>query len=154
MIRPKTALLSATVVTLIASSAAGSQVPAERQPSPPAPMTIAGCLKSGPNPSGVPDPVTYTLEPIETAPAPPSPARPTGDAVTPNVPKRYTLTASGSVDFSSHVGHKVEVSGRLKDLSSPAGMAARDPQKKAPQPGGAHNTFEVTTLKMVATTCP
>jgi hypothetical protein len=154
MIRTKTAVVAATFTALLASSVAGRQLPPDRQPPPPAPMTITGCLKSGPNPSGVPAPVTYTLEPIEKAPAPPSPSRPAADEVAPSVAKRYTLTASGAVDFAAHVGHKVEMTGRLKDLSTPESAATRDPQKKPPQPGGAHNTFEVSALKMVSATCP
>ena len=70
---------------------------------------------------------------------------------------RYTLTAPASVQLQAHVGHKVEISGHLKELGAPkTGEAAdRDAQAKPPaQPGGAHNTFEVASLRMVATTCP
>jgi hypothetical protein len=54
------------------------------------------------------------------------------------------------------VGHKVEISGHLKDLSAgkPAAKTAGEPASKPPEPGGAHNTFEVTALKMIAAACP
>jgi hypothetical protein len=120
----------------------------------PAEMTITGCLKSGPNPSGIPDPVTYTLEPIETAPAPPSPAAGAADAAKPKTPTRYTLASSPSIPLSAHVGHRVEVTGHLKDLSNPETRVDREPGTKPPMPGGAHNTFEVATLKMVSPKCP
>ena len=58
------ALASLAAVT-DAMAAAYGQVAGQSAPSPPAQMTIAGCLKASPNPSGVPDTTTYTLEPIE-----------------------------------------------------------------------------------------
>jgi hypothetical protein len=117
-------------------------------------MTITGCLRASPNPSGVPDTITYTLEPIEAAPpttAPSSTGAPTVKTVS-----RYTLTSSAAVAFKPHVGHKVEISGHLKDLNAgkPAAKAAGEPASKPAKPGGAHNTFEVTALKMVAAACP
>lgn len=126
------------------------------QPSPqptPAPMTITGCLRSGPNPSGVPDTITYTLEPIETAPTP-SPAASGVESMKAKTGTRYALTASQSVELKAHVGHKVELSGHLKDLSAAEKPDKRDQPTPPPQRGGAHNTFEVVTLKMVAPKCP
>jgi hypothetical protein len=134
--------------------AADAQVPGQPASSPPAHMTITGCLKASPNPTGVPDTITYTLEPIEvvppTAPAPSSEPRAAKTA------SRYTLTSSAAIAFKPHVGHKVEITGHLKDLSTgkPDAKAAGSAASKPPQPGGAHNTFEVTALKMVAVVCP
>jgi hypothetical protein len=153
MSRRTTGFLSATFVLLIASSVTGRQQATPRQPSPPAETTITGCLKSGPNPSGVPEPVTYTLEPIETTAAPPSAAATAAD-VKPSSTKRYTLTSSRTIEFSSHVGHKVEITGHLKDLGNPERTSPGDVQKKPPAQGGAHNTFEVAALKLLATKCP
>lgn len=139
----------------LSGALAAAQTPGRPAPSQPAHMTIAGCLKSSPNPSGVPDTTTYTLEPIEPAkpkmPTSSQPEPPAGKPVT-----RYTLTSSAAVDFKPHVGHKVEITGHLKDLSpaKPDPTAPPDPATKPPQPGGAHNTFEVTALKIVAATCP
>ncbi len=117
-------------------------------------MTIAGCLKASPNPSGVPDTTTYTLEPIEAV-APTAPASST-EAPAGKTATRYTLTSSAAIAFKPHVGHKVEISGHLKELSvgKPDAKAAGEPASKPPEPGGAHNTFEVTALKMVAAVCP
>jgi hypothetical protein len=152
------------LVTLVAvTGAMAGQVPGQSAPSPPAQMTIAGCLKASPNPSGVPDTTTYTLEPIEAAPTAPasSTAAPAGKTATrPPAGKTatvYTLTSSAAIAFKPHVGHKVEISGHLKELSAgkPDAKAAGEPASKPPEPpGGAHNTFEVTALKMVAAVCP
>ena len=120
-------------------------------------MVITGCLKAGPNPSGVPDSTTYTLEPIETAPAPRSAAAPAEAPIAkPKSGTRYTLTAPASVRLQAHVGHKVEISGHLQELGAPSAKATteREPQASPAQPGGAHNTFEVASLRMVATACP
>lgn len=147
-----------------AMAAAYGQVPGQSTPSPPAQMTIAGCLKASPNPSGVPDTTTYTLEPIEAV-APTAPASSTGalagkTATRPPAGKTatlYTLTSSAAIAFKPHVGHKVEISGHLKELSAgkPDAKAAGEPASKPPEPpGGAHNTLEVTALKMVAAVCP
>ena len=144
-----------------AMAAAYGQVPGQSAPSPPAQMTIAGCLKASPNPSGVPDTTTYTLEPIEAVPAAPasSTGAPAGKTATPagKTGTLYTLTSSAAIAFKPHVGHKVEISGHLKELSAgkPDAKAAGEPASKPPEPpGGAHNTFEVTALKMVAAVCP
>ena len=144
-------LIAATVVSM-ASLPLAAQQPDKPAP-PPTQMTIVGCLMSGPNPSGVPDTVTYTLEPIETAPAP---TRSGGapDTVKPKSGTRYSLTTTQSVELKAHVGHKVELTGHLKDLSRPDTTASRVPDTKPPQRGGAHNTFEVASLKMVASKCP
>jgi len=124
-----------------------------RTSTPPPEMIITGCLKAGPNPSGVPDTTTYTLEPVEAAPAP-SHAGAQADAMKPKSGTRYTLTAASTAQFKPHVGHKVELTGHLKELSAPEPEAKTDPQAKPPQLGGAHNTFEVASLKMIAPACP
>ena len=106
---------------------------------------------------------TYTLEPIEavapTAPAS-SPGATAGKASSTGAPAGkiatpYSLTSSAAIAFEPHVGHKVEISGHLKELSAgqPDAKAAGEPALKPP-PGGAHNTLEVTALKMVAAVCP
>ena len=137
-----------------AMTATYAQAPSQSAASTPAPMTVTGCLRASPNPSGVPDTTTYTLEPIETTAT--APASSTGVPAAKTV-TRYTLTSDAAVAFKPHVGHKVEISGHLKDLSAgkPAAKTAGEPaSKSAPKPGGAHNTFEVTALKMVAAACP
>jgi hypothetical protein len=147
-----------TVATLAAMTgameAAYAQVPGQSAPLPPAHMTITGCLKASPNPTGVPDTTTYTLEPIEGV-APTAPASSTG-APAGKTATRYTLTSSAAIVFKPHVGHKVEISGHLKELRAgkPDAKASGEPGSKPPEPGGAHNTFEVTGLKVVAAACP
>ena len=143
--------IAATVV-LFASLTVTAQQPDKPAP-PPTQMTIVGCLTSGPNPSGVPDTVTYTLEPIETAPAS-TKSGGAPDTVKPKSGTRYSLTTTQSIELKAHVGHKVELTGHLKDLSRPDPTASRVPDAKTPQRGGAHNTFEVASLKMIASKCP
>jgi hypothetical protein len=146
---------AALLMTLAATvPGAAQQPPPQSPPTAPAPkMALTGCLRAGPNPTGVPDTITYTLEIIETSP----PASATGGELTRGkTPSRYTLTTGTSIELKPHVGHTVEITGHLKDLSSgdAAARVKRDPQAKTPQPGGAHNTFEVATLTMLAATCP
>ena len=144
---------AATLVLIASVSLAAQQPERSSATAEPARMTIVGCLTSGPNPSGIPDPVTYTLEPIETAPAVPA-AGSVPDTVKPKSGTRYALTTTQSIELKAHVGHKVELTGHLKDLRGPDATAKRVPDAKTPPPGGAHNTFEVQSLKMVARTCP
>lgn len=114
-------------------------------------MMLVGCLRAGSNPSGIPHPITYTLEPIETT----APAAVAGtDLTRPKSGTRYTLTSEKTIEFASLVDQKVEITGRLKDLSADAPAATKPADKAPPQPGGAHNTFEVATLKPVAAKCP
>jgi hypothetical protein len=152
------AFATLAAVTTAAMAAASAQVPSQPAPSPPPQMTIAGCLKASPNPSGVPDTTTYTLEPIEDVvpPAPKSKSKSAAETPLPKTPTRYTLTSSAAIPFKEHVGHKVELRGHLKDLRSgkPDAKATGDPASKPPARGGAHHTFEVTALKMVAAACP
>ena len=71
-------------------------------------MTISGCLRAAPNPSGSPDVVTYLLEPIETT----TPMSTTKPLTQPKSGMRYTLTTtSTSIALKPHVGHKVELVG-------------------------------------------
>ena len=148
-------MLAALLMTLAATvPGAAQQPPSQLPPTAPAPkMALTGCLRAGPNPSGVPDSTTYTLEIIETT----SPATATGGELSRGkTPSRYTLTTGTAIELKPHVGHKVAITGHLKDLSSgdAAARVKQDPQAKAPQPGGAHNTFEVATLTMLAAACP
>lgn len=152
--RARRSLLFIATVALLAAAPVAAQPPSAPRSSAIAPeMTITGCLRSGPNPGGVPEPVTYTLEPIVTTAAP-APTGSVSDAAKAKTATRYTLTAEKTIDLSAHVGHTVELRGRLKDLSASPPDAQRDPPTPSPKPGGAHNTFEVATLKMVAARCP
>lgn len=144
---------AACAAALFAALPLHAQQPPQTPASPPPEMVITGCLKAGPNPSGVPDTTTYTLEPVEAAPTP-SPAGAQADTMKPKTGTRYTLTAPSTAQFKPHVGHKVEITGHLAALSAPEAAMKPDSQGKTPQPGGAHNTFEVANLKMVAATCP
>ncbi len=94
-------LVTATVVLIASLTLSAQQPDRPAAPTAPAQTTIVGCLLSGPNPSGVPDTVTYKLEPIETAPALPK------AGAAPNTVKSksgtlYSLTTSQSIEFKTH----------------------------------------------------
>ena len=54
-------LATATVVLIASLTLAAQQPDRPAAPTAPAQTTIVGCLLSGPNPSGVPDTVTYNV---------------------------------------------------------------------------------------------
>jgi len=134
------------------------------------PMTLTGCLVSTPNPDpagAVGKPPIYTMEvvPPATGPAPTtsttssSPgASGRSSSTTAVKPTVYTLTATESVDLAKHVNHRIEVTGQLEYGQS--GAMTRQPSTSSATPveqeskaGGAHNTFKVASLKMVAADC-
>ena len=62
----------------------------------------------------------------------------------PSVDKSYKLVAQGAgVNLSTHAGHKVLVTGVVKDAGRPA----------APSAGDSVKTFEVRTVKMISASC-
>lgn len=167
----------ATAFLMTSTIGAAQTAPPPSQPATPStakPMMIVGCLKSTPNPDpagSVGKPPIYTMEvmPAPTLPPPtPSASTPTGmpsasgsGAVKPTV---YSLTASESVGLVKHVGHRVELTGSLQQVTPPtpgrAGTGTQPmvtpgakPEEQESKPGGAHNTFEVTAVKMVSAQC-
>ena len=119
-------------------------------------QALSGCLQSSRADTTTADPkgVIYTLDVAESPAAPAtgatagsSSARAAAVAKT-----RYSLSADPSMDLSKHVGHHVQLTGRLqpppgKDQAS-TGAGAK------PLPGAAHRMFQVTGLKMIAAKCP
>jgi hypothetical protein len=70
----------------------------------------------------------------------------------------YLLTPSGTLNFSQHVGHKVEISGTAQPSPMPpsvqeiATAPTQRPEEKATTNGMPRLT--VTTMKMVTESCP
>jgi hypothetical protein len=150
-------LLTSTTVTVAQDKTSGDQ-----------PMTLTGCLISTPNPDpagSVGKPPIYTMEVAASSPAPASgtsTASPTGKAPSSSSaakPTVYTLSAAESIGLAKHVNHLVEVTGRLQTTQSqstakvPPATAGAKPAEPESKAGGAHNTFEVTALKMVSASC-
>jgi hypothetical protein len=145
---------------IIVSSVAAFLMPAllaAQAPAADKPMTLTGCLRSAPSadPRGsAGKPPIYTLEvmPAETVPpatATSSSSSSSGAAGTRESgavkPTTYTLVAAEKVGLANHIEHRVEVTGQLQPAAKPGAQGSK--------PGGAHNTFEVTALKMIASQC-
>jgi hypothetical protein len=116
------------------------------------PLIVTGCLRSTPNPDPAGAAGKMPIYTIEAVPDPPAPPQPTGTSkpgspTTALKPTVYTLSAAESIGLAKHVDHRVELTGKLQ---SPAAPKAEATETKS---GGAHNTLEVTALKMVSTSC-
>lgn len=129
---------------------ASQQPAAQDQP----PVTVlTGCLRSSGASTEVAGPSgrIYTLEVVQPPPA--SGATTTG--ANPPMPSKttYSLSAAASLELEKHADHEVQLTGRLQ---APASTPAKTPGGKPvdpPAPGGGHNTFNVTALKMISTKC-
>jgi hypothetical protein len=157
--------LSPLVLVLIATAASTITTLTAQQPQTPPPTTqsptqppnkttpqpgdlvLTGCLQSGPGDTTAGDSKgrIYTLS-VASA-ASPTAATPPSEKTSAASPEIYTLMAAEALGLAKHVGHQVQLTGRLQ---TPA------PQKDAAataKPGGAHRTFEVSSLKMIAAKC-
>ena len=119
---------------------------------------LSGCLRESRADTTTADPkgMIYTLDVADTSgattAAPGSSARPATVAKT-----RYALSADASVDFAKHVGHHVQLTGRVQAVkgAGPSGnQSASAPAGAKPLPGAAQQMLQVTALKMIAATCP
>jgi hypothetical protein len=122
---------------------------------------LTGCLRSSPSGTSAADArdIVYTLEQTETATDKPSTtpgaaaAPPSGGSsskVGSSSKTVYTLAAPASVGLARHVGHEVQLTGRMQPAPAQSGASGAQDVK----PGGAHNTFQVSALKMVSMNCP
>ena len=125
-------------------------------------MTILGCLRGATNPTMEMKGTIYTLELLEKSTGASGTTAPVTGKEKEPAPKtasRYTLVAAESIGLAKHVNHQVELTGRLKEPPGSASASRpergqREGQQKPSPPGGAHNTFEVSALKMVSASCP
>jgi hypothetical protein len=146
-------ILNISVVALaVVSVQVSAQQPANSE-KPPVTL-LSGCLKSSAADTAVAGPSgrIYTLEVID-APPPVAAATSTASSNPPVASKTtYSLAAAESLGLAKHVDHEVELTGTLQ---APAATTARPASKEpsAAKPGGAHRTFEVTAVKMLAPKC-
>ena len=115
---------------------------------------VTGCLRSSATVGVTGEPASvYTLEEKEasntTAPAPTTglPSTAASSSRGPASKVVYTLSAPESVGLERHVNHEVQITGGSQRAPAAAGT---EPAK----PGGAHNTLEVSAVKMISTNCP
>jgi hypothetical protein len=167
----------------VAAIAASAQVPPSSTPSAPRPaqstrtmsedktVTVTGCVKPW-GPGEAPPPLTA---PSTSRPTHPVAAMRAGDSAKYSlsnvqavgeeaVASSYSLTAVSTVNLSAHVNHKVEVSGTvMRDVTEPPpATTAATPVPPGTPPTTAAEvaaaratpTLRVTSLKMVATSCP
>jgi hypothetical protein len=72
----------------------------------------------------------------------------------------YTISAPDSVGIGKHVGHQVELTGRVQPAmgsggtGAGAGAGTGAAASTKPEPGGAMRTFQATALKMISAKCP
>lgn len=139
------------IALLFTTSPLLAQQPAATEPQPVTMLT--GCLRSSGADTAVagPEGRLYTLE-VTDAPTKPDATTTTG--ATPPVATKttYSLAAPASVGLAKHDGHEVQLTGSLQAPSTPA-SASGTGKTPAPKPGGAHRTFNVTALKMIADKC-
>ena len=134
-------------VALVSSPVLAQQPDVEKPP-----VTIlTGCLRSSGADTAVAGPSgrLYTLEVTEVPPPPSASA-----GTTPPVASKttYSLAAAESVGLAKHADHEVQLTGRLQAPAAAPSSTAKNPATQ-PKPGGAHRTFEVTALKMIAAKC-
>lgn len=159
---------------LLALFGLGVQTAAGQAPRQPAktdtaePTVLNGCLLDSRADTTTADAkgVIYTLDVAETtgaaeaatiAPAKPgSPAKGSAARSAAVAKTRYALSTFGAqkVDLSTHVGHHVELTGRLMSTEQSSASANPSPAAAKPLPGAAHRMFQVSALKMISAKCP
>lgn len=145
------------ITFLAAQSNVFAQQPASADK--PAVTILTGCLRSSGADTAIAGPSgrLYTLEVIEP-PAKPEATTTTGS--TPPVASKttYSLSAAESLGLEKHADHEVQLTGTLQTPATTGtgtgtGKPGTTTSAPQPKPGGAHRTFEVTALKMVAPKC-
>jgi hypothetical protein len=152
-------LLLTFVVSLALCDAASAQQPAVTEPRPPADTILTGCLRSSGADVAVAGPSgrLYTLEVTEAA-KPSTEATAAGATTGSGSKVTYSLSVPSSIDLEKHADHEVQLTGRLQPPSTPRPPAGSPTTTAAPsqkpQPGGAHRTFQVASIKMISAKCP
>jgi hypothetical protein len=141
-----------------ATAAVGQQKPATELAAQPE-TVLTGCLRSHGADTAVAGPSgrLYTLEVVErTKVSEPTTSTPAGTPAGVST-TTYSLDNVGKVPLEKHADHQVELTGRMQAPSPAAEKSAAKPPTGAPatkaEPGGAHRTFHVTGLKMIAPKC-
>ena len=130
--------------------------------------TLTGCVRTQRADAGAADTKgnVYTLEVTpgagaagSTSPSSATGSTPPSSASGATAAKTtYTITAPESVGIGKHVGHQVELTGRLQPAmgsgSSGAATGGGAATSSKPEPGGAQRSFQATALKMISAKCP
>lgn len=133
--------IRSTFVLLVAFAAALPSHAAQQKPGAAKPSTISGCVAQSGASYRLDHAVVATDPDVDTQNRPATEASPT--------PKMLSYLLTGG-DVKSHVGHKVEVTGTIstetksKDVADIKGV----PGMKIA------GTLNVTSVKMIAATCP
>jgi hypothetical protein len=159
-----TACVLSAGLSVLAQAGAQSAARSPDTPARQGNLVISGCLKSSSSETGK-GATVYSLEghmptqdiyPPSARPAPEDATAPRGTPITP-ANTTFALSALPSVSLVEHVGHQVELAGRMQpaqsDAVGTAGTAGAQPQTQAVIPGGAHKTFEVSAVRMLSTRC-
>jgi hypothetical protein len=151
------ALALCLALSAVGYHAAAAQQPTA-EPTPQPETTLTGCLKSHGADTAIAGPSgrLYTLEVVEAVEAPAATtSRPTGTPSPGASTVTYSLSNEAKVDLEKHADHRVQLTGRMQAPSQAAQKKAAQPGAPAakPEPGGAHRTFHVTGLKMIAAKC-
>jgi hypothetical protein len=124
---------------------AGLPQPSATSTSDPKSITVVGCITGGP--------AAFKLTQAVAATA--TAAKPETAVGTSGISTSYDLTPRAGVDLTSHVGHKVELTGTAMPASTattPGGAAiAAAGAAGADKPAAAR--FNVTAVKMVSANC-
>jgi hypothetical protein len=130
--------------------------------------TITGCIERRPAavvtddrssvaPPGDPGLPVYRLTHVEAselkavldaAPRPPGAAQPSATEI--------NLQAEGKTDLAAHLGHKVELSGQVapeKKSDEPPVTTSSTPTQAKAGHGAVSPTFQVTSVKMISSSC-
>jgi hypothetical protein len=124
---------------------AGVPQPSATSTSDPKSITIVGCITGGP--------AAFKLTQATAATA--SAVKPETTVGTSGISTSYDLTPRAGVDLTSHVGHKVELTGTAMPASSSTSLggaaSAAAGAAGADKPAAAR--FNVTAVKMVSASC-
>jgi hypothetical protein len=139
------AIVCAVTVGLVAQTPPSSSAPqASKQ------VTLSGCIEKAPTEAGA-SAATETPSFILADAAPAAAGSASGTVGTSGGAKpaaKYRLDADAA-KLTPHVGHKVEITGTVDDMSSSA-----TPASGAPASNAAGPKLKVDSVKMVAATCP
>jgi hypothetical protein len=150
--------VASAVLFHTSTSALEHQKPAVDAAQPPE-TVLTGCLKSHGADTAIAGPSgrLYTLEVVEAVkPVGPTTSTPTGTPPGAST-TTYSLDNVGKVALEKHADHQVQLTGRMQAPSKAAQASApgspTGASEATPTPGGAHRTFHVTGLKMIAAKC-
>jgi hypothetical protein len=118
-------------------------------------VTVTGCIENGTQSPSTPAGTSGSTTPAGSAASSSSADQFVLSSIT-GAPASITgidrLSLSGKdSDLKKHVGHKVEITGKLENPSSPSSMAGAPPSTAGTS--GSTETLKVSSVKMIAESC-